>query len=486
MTRRSFSLSALTTLALLGLLPVAGANAAPTATVSRVTVPQGTFLVYEGGPAHDYLGLYRAAPPHENDRVVFSNFYSTTNGYASSDCPALESSRPYEVTCDITGVDGILFDGQGGDDEALSGDPADPVGVQLLLDGGPGNDTLTGGAAGDALVGGEGNDSLIDSRGPDDLDGGPGNDTLTDNYFGEADVFDGGDGTDEVGVTRNAPFTVTLDGQANDGLPGEGDQVKAENVRTWGDGDVTVTGDGGPNAFTASGPGHGNATFNGAGGNDNLHGADNNDTLNGGDGDDKLTGEDGNDTLDGGPGRDDFVGDHIDFHDLSGVGNDTIRARDGVAEAINCGPGADVAELDSDDVTPDDPIGRCEDVRRPATPTAPVTTNPPAGGGLKAPALGLTIPKAHLAKALKKGLKVQVKSDAAASVSVTAKSGKTVVATGKGALKAPGTLVVTLKFTRAAQRKLRRKRSVTLGLHAVATGASGQSGSRDGSVTLRR
>ena len=43
------------------------------------------------------------------------------------------------------------------------------------------------------------------------------------------------------------------------------------------------------------------------------------------------------------------------------IGNDQIRARDGVAEQVNCGIGADTAQVDAGDVV--DPS--CESVDRP-------------------------------------------------------------------------------------------------------------------------
>jgi hypothetical protein len=60
----------------------------------------------------------------------------------------------------------------------------------------------------------------------------------------------------------------------------------------------------------------------------------------GGDGNDKLTGDAASNTLDGGAGDDTVEG--ASGHDalFGGEGDDTIRARDGVADQVDCGPAA--------------------------------------------------------------------------------------------------------------------------------------------------
>ena len=84
-----------------------------------------------------------------------------------------------------------------------------------------------------------------------------------------------------------------------------------------------------------------------------------NDTLRTGFGAEFLGGP-GDDVLEGGPGEDIFNADG-DF-DQSGQGNDTIRARGGGKDLIDCGPGRDTAEVDAKDVAADrsEPDGGCE------------------------------------------------------------------------------------------------------------------------------
>jgi len=79
-----------------------------------------------------------------------------------------------------------------------------------------------------------------------------------------------------------------------------------------------------------------------------FRGGTGNDTINGGDGDETLAGDQGNDTVSGGAGRDVFWGDGIGDFGVTG-GDDVILSKDGVAEAIFCGGGVDIATTDAVD-----------------------------------------------------------------------------------------------------------------------------------------
>lgn len=113
------------------------------------------------------------------------------------------------------------------------------------------------------------------------------------------------------------------------------------------------TGKGG-NDFIDGGPGH-DRVF-GMAGNDTVHGGSGSDVVHGGTGSDHMYGDAGNDTLDDAPrsgpsGTDWFYG---------GAGNDEIFARDSTRDYVDCGPGSDVAKVDSQDVVG----GSCEQVVR--------------------------------------------------------------------------------------------------------------------------
>ena len=103
----------------------------------------------------------------------------------------------------------------------------------------------------------------------------------------------------------------------------------------------------------------------GLGGDDVIDGANGNDALDGGAGNDTIYGGGNDDTITGGPGLDSLRGEgSARGLYISVAGNDRIDARDGVAEQLNCGPGADIAIVDALDLVPQDPGSLCEQVDR--------------------------------------------------------------------------------------------------------------------------
>jgi hypothetical protein len=187
---------------------------------------------------------------------------------------------------------------------ALAAAPA----MAAVLTGTDGPDVLAGGGGDDTLSGLGGNDRLRGGGGNDTLDGGPG-----------ADDMAGGSGRDAVSYAQSTGVVVSLDDLANDGAPGEQDNAQTDIEDIFG------------------GPG-----------NDDLRGNAGANTIDGGAGDDRLRGGGGRDSLFGGDGA------------------DRLDSRDGVADALDCGAGEDVALVDSRDS-----IASCEVVdRRAARPLA--------------------------------------------------------------------------------------------------------------------
>ena len=203
----------------------------------------------------------------------------------------------------------------GDGDDTIVGSPADN-----LLQGGAGNDTITGGAGdddvqgftGNDVLGGEsGDDTVRGDSGADTLSGGDGNDFLTPGQVigvsDGADSVSGGSGIDSIQILASGAgnslvtLIATLDDVADDGIPGEGDNYRAdlEDIDSFGDNNATHVGNAAPNDLRTS--------F-------------------------------GDDTLTGGAGND-------DFH--SSGGNDAIFARDGFADRVDCGVGNDVATVDT-------------------------------------------------------------------------------------------------------------------------------------------
>jgi Ca2+-binding RTX toxin-like protein len=199
-------------------------------------------------------------------------------------------------------------------------------------------DTLIGNAAANRLVGAGGDDKLIGGGGDDVLDGGAGNDAMVGGAG--ADTFAGGPGTDTVSYARDPlPATVTVDGQANDGAAGEGDNVGFDNETViGGNGDDMLNGGDDPHTLIG---GPGDDTLVGGNSDDTLNGGDGNDRLAGGGGNDSLEGGAGNDQLDGGEGNDTVDGDTGDDTLDGGQGNDTLNGGPG-DDTLRGGPDNDV------------------------------------------------------------------------------------------------------------------------------------------------
>ncbi len=139
---------------------------------------------------------------------------------------------------------------------------------RITFNGGLGNDTLRGGKGQDILNGEDGNDYL---------DGG-----------GRGDLFNGGGGSDTARYSsRSGNLVITLDGLADDGEIGEGDNVMPDVEHVIG--------------------GSGNDLIKGNNRTNRLYGGAGNDTLFGGMGDDLLDGGAGDDVLDPGQGNDTLI-----------------------------------------------------------------------------------------------------------------------------------------------------------------------------------
>ena len=168
-----------------------------------------------------------------------------------------------------------------------------------------------------------------DDQGADDVRGGAGTDTLT------LEDHSGG-------------MTINLDDQANDGAAGEGDNIHTDLE--------SITGTRGDDVFTGT---PGRDTFTGHSGNDEIHGAGGDDELNGSTGDDRMFGDAGNDKVqgyegadqvDGGPGSDQLYGDRGTCTLFCSFDADQLFARDGERDTVDCGGGADTAQVDGLDI----------------------------------------------------------------------------------------------------------------------------------------
>jgi len=267
------------------------------AQAADVAVQNGT-LRYTSGQAANSVQVALRLP----GRFVVSD--SKTKISAGAGCTSMGARR---ASCAMAGVTALAVDVAGGADR-VSVDAA--ISTPATIVGGGGNDVLRGGSGNDRLEGGPGVDSLDGAAGNDAELGGDGNDTFSQGRSPNgADGLQGGGGVDQVGYgKRKASIAVSLDGVANDGEAGEGD-----NVGT----DVEGVG-GGTRADTIIGSAAQNSIDGGAG-NDFVDGRAGVDSLSGGRGADRI-------------GSRDLSVDRVDC----GAEGDRVRANFGDRVARDC------------------------------------------------------------------------------------------------------------------------------------------------------
>jgi Ca2+-binding RTX toxin-like protein len=376
--------------------------------------------------------VFAAASEETNDvTIVFeATQYRVTDLGASSlsaqaGCTA--TSNPRAVVCSAAGVTSIgagLLDGHdrltveaavpaqvlgyggvdtitggAGDDELLGMDGGDFISgregndrmLELddqrnVLDGGPGVDTITGGAGPDEVHGGPGDDRLLlGSEGDDLIDGGEGDDELDAGpgpspFQRDADVLIGGPGLDRATYGRRAePVRASMADGANDGAPGEGDDVRpdVEQLRGGAGNDHLVGGpaddaidgfgggdeiDAGPGADQLDGGGDDASgdTLRGGPGADVLSGRSGDDSLDGGEDTDRLAGEAGADRLGGGAGADTLDGGPGDDELEGGPGGDAIGGGEGI-DTVRYPQGGARIQVTIDDVANDGEVALDED-----------------------------------------------------------------------------------------------------------------------------
>jgi len=387
-----------------------------------------------------------------------------------------------------------------------AGDGAD------FVSGGSGNDVLHGGEGNDRVYGGAGNDQALGEGGADAMKGGAGNDLLNggdgnDNLeycdscaFGSddtgagADVYVGGPGADTLWLDEHpGGQTITLDGVANDGSPGENDNVGTDIESLLGSGGTdTITGSAGPDIISG---GLGNDEIHGGGGNDDLTGSDGDDKVYGDAGDDKVQGSTGADTVDGGPGADAIYGDIAACSFSCTADPDIILARDGEKDTVDCGGGPDSATVDYEDIA-----SFCASVDRSPAPTptpTPTPTPDPTPTPTPDPALALglgTTGKLRISRPLHVVVTCSAACDFRASVVLSATQAKRfgwprrtrTIGTVHGALLAAGKKTVTLRLSSAARTHLGTAGAVPATLRLRATDAAHRAATRSRAITLRR
>jgi hypothetical protein len=202
---------------------------------------------------------------------------------------------------------------------------------------------------------GDGDDVLAIHAGNVTATLGPGDDRAT--ADGGGLLVHGGPGADVFAARRDVRVEVayldhvvgvrvTLDGRADDGAPGEGDDVGPDVRAVTGSahrdvldarrarGIVALSGGPGADRLYAAPAGGG---LEGGFGDDVLRGGPGRDLIGGEEGDDVLSGGGGDDSLSGDPGRNVATGGtgHDRFW-LGSLSSDVIHARDGARDTVTC------------------------------------------------------------------------------------------------------------------------------------------------------
>jgi Ca2+-binding RTX toxin-like protein len=482
------------------LLTLCAALVAASSAQAATVTAEGGALVIRGDTEKNVIAY---GPSTEKPGLISVNDTASMQ-YDPSVCEP-EFGEGFNFLACVPQPGGVVVEAGGGDDVVNGGelDAAQAVTIHAgpgddvvrgpafadrgeTIFGDEGDDKLEGGPGADVVDGGAGNDPQVDGQGGADvLRGGDGDDTLRGDKHNDpasGDVIDGGAGYDQIdgdwmgeSGQHQPPITVSEDGQANDGRPGEGDNVIGLE-RIYLNAPATLIGDGEADEFTVFNTDESPSSLSGGGGNDKLSAFDYDDAVDGGAGDDTLTGGYGNDTITGGPGRDTIYAD-VSSTTCSYIqcrlpqGNDTVDARDGEADQVDCGVGSDTVYAD-----PVDTVGSsCETVVK--------GDGPGKGGGA---AVGAKARRTPLRKALSKGFVVDVTAPGAGKVRVVAKRGKQTVASGKATARAAGKIAVKVRFTKAGRKALRGARKAKLSLTVTLTPAQGAALTGKASATLKR
>jgi uncharacterized repeat protein (TIGR01451 family) len=257
-----------------------------------------------------------------------------------------------DETESLESIEILSIRGLGGNDSISVGSSLE---IDVMLDGGDGDDTLVGGIGNDMLTGGAGNDSFTGGGGYDfaRIYGTDEDDSFlaTAHATGEVEIVSDSETDTITGFQKiyvnakagNDSFAITfesgapaldlwLEGRDGDDtlLGGPYDDFIYGGAGTdsinAGAGDDILLGASGDDFMDA---GDGNDSVIGATGFDTILGGDGDDTILAGDADDSVDAGAGNDLIDGGSGADTILGQEGDDTALGGDGDDSISGGDG-------------------------------------------------------------------------------------------------------------------------------------------------------------
>ncbi len=138
-------------------------------------------------------------------------FTTTANGTRVR----FDRTDPAPFFLDIGTSENLVVNANGGDDTFTAGNGLAAL-IQITVDGGAGNDTLTGGDGNDTLSGGDGNDVIDGGRGNDVALMGAGDDTFVWNPGDGSDTVEGQAGTDTMlfnGANVSEKIDISANGQ---------------------------------------------------------------------------------------------------------------------------------------------------------------------------------------------------------------------------------------------------------------------------------
>ncbi len=353
------------------------------------------------------------------------------------------------------------------------------------FEGGDGNDVVHAGDGHDYLIRSAGNDQHFGEGGPDDIMGGPGNDVedggpgddrigfsagvSNDNDQG-ADTLRGGDGVDKLLLNAHVGgMTISLDGVANDGAPGEGDNVASDFEHIEGTAaNDDFSGSPGPDKFLG---GAGNDEIRGAAGDDDLSGDGGDDRVFGDAGNDKVQGLQGADKVDGGPGTDQIYGDIAACSVFCSFDPDEIFAVDGERDTVDCGSGADTAHVDGLDVVAFCSVIDRQNVTPPAPPAAPALQ---VAGAIRSKAL------------LSRGLPVRLTCSGACMGVAELRHKSKKLGAARATLLTNGRVTFVVKMSATGKKILRSLKKGKLTLRLTITDAAGTKTTLTKTIAFRR
>lgn len=227
----------------------------------------------------------------------------------------------------------------GDGNDTITGTGADVGLLRIQMNGEAGNDVINGTLGKDIIDGGDDDDLINGAAGNDTISGGNGNDVL--NGEGDNDSIDGGIGNDTIGGGDGNDSAQG--GFGNDFVNGDAgnDTVRGgqgDDIVVGSFGNDLVHGDIGNDSLFG---GTGADSLDGGNGSDFIRGHSGSDQIKGGDGNDEITGDAGNDIINGGDGND-IISDSRGLNTIAGGDGDDIIIGGNDSDTIIAGDGDDM------------------------------------------------------------------------------------------------------------------------------------------------